>query len=104
MSVPDCTEDVTVPIIYLDHPTSPSLRNVAVVFTQAEHIEPNLVGDLDLCKKIGHPISSDGGIPVVGSGRMAAKLSMPISIVALPQNLQRPIPDRGFVVRGIKRD
>ncbi len=33
----------------------------AVVFTHAEHVEPNLVGDLDLFKKIGHPISSRWG-------------------------------------------
>jgi hypothetical protein len=46
----------------------------------------------------------DGGLPVVGSGSMAAKLSMPISIVGLLQNLQRRIPDRGLVVRGIKKD
>ena len=36
-----------------------------------------------------HPISSRWGLPVVGSGRMAAKLFMPIFIVALLQNLQR---------------
>src|SRR6266478_4756192 len=41
-------------------------------------------------------------LPVVGSGRMAAKLSMPISIVGLLQNLQRRTPDRGLVVTGIK--
>lgn len=33
----------------------------AVVFTHAEHVEPNLVGDLDLFKKVGHPISSRWG-------------------------------------------
>jgi len=62
-------------------------RSFAPLFTHGEHVEPNLIGDLDLFKKIGFPM----GLTRRWKGRMAAKLSLPISIVAPLQNLQPPI-------------
>jgi hypothetical protein len=56
----------------------------AVVLADAEYVEPDAVGNLDLVEELGHPIGRDGSsAPVAGSGRMAAKLSMPISMKVL---------------------
>jgi len=65
-----------------------------VVFAHTEHVEPNLIGDLDLFKKIGHAIGSRRRVAVVGSGRIAAKLSIPISMMGLFQRLVPVCTDR----------
>jgi hypothetical protein len=67
---------------------------IRVVFAHTEHVEPNLISDLDLFEKIGHAIGSESGLPVVGSRRIAAKLSIPISMTGLFQRLVPVCTDR----------
>jgi hypothetical protein len=55
----------------------------AVVFAHAEDVEPKRSASSISSRRSAMRSVAEGGLPVLGSGRIAAKLSTPISIVFL---------------------
>ena len=53
-----------------------------MVLADPEHVQPGVVGRLDFLQQVGHPVGPVSVRPVAVSGNSAAKLSMPISIIA----------------------
>jgi len=54
-----------------------------MMLTDPEYIDPEMICGLNLLQEVASRLADDTSMPVLGSRKIAAKLSMPISMTPL---------------------